>query len=258
MIFPIGDDQVKGGPWPLFSYGFILLNVLVFFYFQLPNTAFTYGYSMVPYEIIHQIDLVGEVHGIPLTKSPNPIWLTFFTSIFMHGDWMHLLGNMVFLWVFADNIESTIGNFRFLIFYIIGGIIASFTHIYFNWNSIIPTLGASGAIAACLGAYLVMFPKSNIQMLIFIKVIRIPAFVFLLFWIIQQLVSGYGSLQSTDGGGVAWFAHIGGFIFGLLGGMYFRWVYPKMLHIGVEYCPQKRKSYRYNNRIITSKLKSWN
>lgn len=257
MIFPIGDDQVKGGPWPIFSYALIACNIFVFIYLQIPSNTFSCAYSMVPYEIIHQHDLVGYYYGTNYYKGPEPIFLTLLTSVFMHGDWMHLLGNMVFLWVFADNIESTVGNFRFLLFYLIGGLAASLSHLFFNWNSLVPTLGASGAIAACLGAYLVMFPKSSIKMLVFIKIIRIPAFVFLLFWIIQQLVSGYGALQTKDGGGIAWFAHIGGFLFGLIAGAYFKWVYPKMLHIGVEYCPEKRKSYRYNNRAITSKLKSW-
>lgn len=257
MIFPIGDDQVKGGPLPFFSYGFILINIFVYYFLQLPDISFTYSYAMVPYEIINNIDLVGDESGIPHEKGPYPIFLTLLSSIFMHGSFMHLLGNMVFLWVFGDNIESTVGNIKFLIFYLFGGLVASFSHILFDLDSVVPSLGASGAIAACLGAYLVMFPKSTIKILVFIKVFRVPAYAFLLFWIIQQLVSGYGALLNSDGGGVAWFAHIGGFAFGLLGGMYFRFVNPKMLHINTEYLPGKGKAYRYNNTYITKRIKEW-
>lgn len=257
MIFPIGDDQVKGGPYPIFSYGFILINIFVYFFWQVPDVDFTMAYAMVPYEIMNGVDLEGFNNGMMHQKGPEPIFLTLLTSVFMHGSLMHLLGNMVFLWVFADNIESTIGSFTFLLFYVLGGIAASFGHIFFDVNSMVPTLGASGAIAACLGAYLMMFPKSDIKMLVFIKIFKIPAYVFLLFWIIQQLVSGYGALLDNDGGGVAWFAHIGGFGFGLLAGLYFRFVNPKMLHINAEYLPCKGKVYRYNNTYITKRLKPW-
>lgn len=257
MIFPIGDDQVRGGPIPIFSYGFILLNIFVYFFWQVNDYLFTTAYAMVPYEIMNFTDLIGNYQGIPHQKGPEPIFLTLFCSIFMHGSLMHLLGNMVFLWVFADNIESTVGNFTFLIFYLLGGLVASFSQIFFDTQSVVPTLGASGAIAACLGAYLLMFPKSRIKMLLFIKIFRIPAYVFLLFWIIQQLVSGYGALLNKDGGGVAWFAHIGGFLFGLLAGLYFKFISPKMLHINAEYAPGKGKTYRYNNTYITKRLREW-
>jgi len=252
MLFPIGDDQVKGGAFPIFSYSFIFINIAVFFGLQLPSDTFTAAFSAVPYEITNGVDLTENVNGIPHSPGPNPIYFTLITSMFMHGSLMHLIGNMVFLWIFADNIESTVGRKRFVLFYLSGGIVASLSHILAEPESIIPSLGASGAIAACLGAYLVMFPHSRIKMLFIIKIFSVPAFLFLGFWIIQQLFNGYGSLHAASGnGGVAWFAHIGGFFFGVISGLYFRFIYPKMHHIDHEYAPVKRKAYRYNNREIT-------
>jgi membrane associated rhomboid family serine protease len=208
MIFPIGDDQVKGGYIPLFSYGFIILNVAVFILqMQMPEArlaTFVNDYGSIPFEITHGQDL----H-------------TLVTCMFLHGGWMHLIGNMLFLWVFADNIEATVGNFRFLFFYLIGGLAATAGHIYFNWDSEIPMVGASGAISAVMGAYLIMFPASRIKLLFLIFPFRVSAWLFLGFWAWQQWMSGTASLE---GGvtGVAWWAHIGGFAFGLLAGFLFR------------------------------------
>jgi membrane associated rhomboid family serine protease len=131
---------------------------------------------------------------------------------------------MLFLWVFADNIEATVGNLSFLIFYTLGGLAAHAAHIYFNWESDIPTIGASGAISAVMGAYLVMFPTSRVKVLFLIFPFRIHAFIFLGLWIFQQLNSGFASLdiQTAETAGVAWWAHIGGFIFGILAGLYYR------------------------------------
>ena len=214
MVFPIGDDQVKGGYFPLFSYSFIVLNVLIFVYQASlgieAGNHFIMTLGAIPAEIMNGQDQ-----------------FTLFTSMFLHGSWMHLIGNMLFLWIFADNIEATIGPFRFLIFYIAGGLAAHAGHIYFNMDSIIPTVGASGAISAVMGAYLIMYPTSKIKTLILFYVTRIPAFVFLLFWIGQQLFAGSAALQAidTDGAGVAWWAHIGGFAFGVLAGFYYRMNY---------------------------------
>lgn len=211
MIIPIGDDQVKGGFFPIFSYGFIALNVLVFLYqasLSMPAfEQFVYTFGSIPAETMAGKDL-----------------FTLITSMFLHGDWMHLIGNMVFLWIFADNIEATIGNSRFLVFYILGGLAAHAGHIFFNLGSTVPTVGASGAISAVMGAYLIMFPTSKIKMLLFVMVFRIPAFVFLLFWIGQQVMMGTNDLQSigVEGGGVAWWAHIIGFVFGILAGFFYR------------------------------------
>ena len=217
MIFPIGDDQVKGGYFPLFSYAFIVFNVAIFIYqLSMPlnmQEVFVYTYGSIPSEIVRGED-----------------WFTLFTSMFLHGGWMHLIGNMLFLWVFADNIEATIGSFRFLIFYILGGLAAHAAHIYFNFNSDIVTVGASGAISAVMGAYLVMFPTSKVKIWAFIIFFfRVPAILFLGIWIWQQSVSGMASLEVTtaETAGVAWWAHIGGFVFGVIAGIYYRTNYKK-------------------------------
>ena len=212
MIFPIGDDQVKGGARPVVSYTLILLNFLVFF-FQISLTPdklqqLVFEYGTTPNAILQGQDL-----------------MTLFTSMFLHGGWMHLMGNMLFLWIFADNIEAVVGSGLFLLFYLAGGMVASGVHVLVNPGSTVPSIGASGAISAVMGAYLVMFPVSRIKVLIliFFRSIYIPAMVFLGFWIIQQLVSGYYSMGvAAEETGVAWWAHIGGFAFGLLCGWYFR------------------------------------
>ena len=209
MFFPIGDDQVQGGAKPLFSYTLILINVLVFGYEimltpdQSEMMVTTYG--AIPQEIIQGKDMY-----------------TLLSCMFLHGGWMHLIGNMLFLWVFADNIEAVVGSFNFMIFYIIGGVAASAIHIFFNPYSEVPMVGASGAISAVMGAYLIMFPSSRIKVLIliFFTTAYVPALFFLGIWIVQQLVAGVGSLNPTtaESAGVAWWAHIGGFIFGVVAG----------------------------------------
>lgn len=208
MFFPIGDDQVKGGSFPLFSYAFIGINVVIYFY-QMGMSdnelhAFFDMYAVQPAQILQGKELY-----------------TLFTSMFLHGSLMHLIGNMLFLWVFADNIEATVGNFRFLIFYLLGGLAADFGHIYFNHSSNIFSLGASGAISAVMGAYLVMFPRSRIRVLVLIifRAIEVWAILFLGIWIVQQVVAGIGNL-GNEGSGVAWWAHIGGFAFGLIYGIF--------------------------------------
>lgn len=226
MIFPIGDTQVVGGCRPVVSYAFIAINVLIFLYeFSLGSegaAVFINTYGTIPVEI-----LVGQDY------------FTLLTSMFLHGGWMHLIGNMLFLWVFGDNIEATIGNVQFVVFYLAGGLVASAAHIYLNTTSTVPCVGASGAIAAIMGAYIVMFPRSRIKMLfiLFFRKFEIPAFVFLGIWFAQQLFSGVGdlSVNTADTAGVAWWAHIGGFVFGLLAGWLFR--------DKVRYSPKKKDIY---------------
>lgn len=207
MIFPIGDQNVIGGYKPLLSYTFIALNVAIFIlqFSMDPQAAsdFVYQFGATPQKIVNGQD-----------------WITLFTSMFMHGGWMHLIGNMMFLWVFADNIEAVIGNVNFFAFYILGGLAASLAHIAFNPMSPIPAVGASGAISAVLGAYLIVFPHSKIKTLVLYFFVSIPALVFLGIWIVQQLISGFGALgaASAQTGGVAWWAHIGGFAFGVVAG----------------------------------------
>jgi membrane associated rhomboid family serine protease len=209
MFFPIGDVNLKRGHKPFLTYLILLANVAVFFYqVSLPSSLqnqFVYQFGAIPIDILHG-------HG----------WLGLFTSLFLHGGWMHLLGNMLFLWVFADNIEATLGYGRFLLFYILGGVIASLVHCIINPYSTIPCVGASGAIAACLGAYLIMFPSSKIKVffIFILSSFRVSAVFFLGFWIIQQFMSGLGSLNPTlaESAAVAYWAHIGGFLFGVLVG----------------------------------------
>ncbi len=213
MFFPIGDVNVERGHPPFLTYLFIAINVIVFVYEaslgQVEQNAFVTTFGSIPKEIMVGDDL-----------------FTLLTSIFLHGGWMHLIGNMLFLWVFADNIEATIGHVWFFIFYIFGGIVASYGQAVLNPFSEVPCVGASGSISACLGAYIVMFPKSQIKVLflLFFRTFYISAIYFLGIWIIQQFISGFGSLAgaTVETGGVAYWAHISGFGFGILSGFYFK------------------------------------
>lgn len=242
MIFPIGDDNVKGGFRPLVSYALLALNIVIFF--------MTVGNLQA---------VVNEFGANPCYIKEGREYTDLFTSMFLHGGLMHLVGNMVFLWIFADNIESTIGNLRFLLFYLLGGLVAAFAHIIIDSKGgCIPMVGASGAIAAVMGAYFVMFPKSRIKMLFFIKVFYLPAFIFLGLWIINQLMSGFGSsiLAPKTGGGVAFWAHIGGFVFGVAAGLFFKTRFPQIRDISGGQ-PRRHQQYesvrilpkRYNNRF---------
>jgi membrane associated rhomboid family serine protease len=213
MIFPIGDDKITGKCFPIFSYTFVALNVLAFLYqMSVPEDG--------------QESFMQQWAAVPALLTNGTGYMGLFTSMFLHGGWMHLIGNMLYLWIFADNIEAKVGNIPFLFFYLIGGVIAALGHVILDPTSNIPMVGASGAIAAVMGAYVVMFPKSQIKMifLIFFNIFYIPAWVFLGFWFAQQLFSGFSELGmgGGEGGGVAWWAHIGGFAFGLLWGYLFR------------------------------------
>ncbi len=227
-MIPIGDDNVIGGCKPFFSYGFIIINIIIFF-IQISTPG----------------SLLCEFATIPNDIANGKGYHTIITSMFLHGGWMHLAGNMLFIWIFADNVEATIGNFQFLIFYILGGIAGSVGHLFFEVGGVemvqnccmvcpglnecetacpgsVPSLGASGAISAVLGAYLVMYPKSKIKIWAVIMTFRWPAFVFLGLWFAEQMISGLGALSPSTGGGVAWWAHIGGFIFGVACGFLFK------------------------------------
>lgn len=209
MFFPVGDDQVHQGHTPYFAYGFIALNVLIFLY-----QAYL-GQSVEAHQFIM------EFGCIPAEIEAGQDYHTLLTSAFLHGGWMHLIGNMLYMWIFADNIEASIGNTPFAVFYVLGALAANFCHIYFNAGSTIPAVGASGALSAVMGAYIVMFPKSNIKGYFVFFRVNVPAFIFLGFWFYQQSSSGYASLGDTSGG-IAWWAHIGGFVFGVVCGFLFR------------------------------------
>jgi membrane associated rhomboid family serine protease len=146
--------------------------------------------------------------------------MTIFTSMFMHAGWAHIGGNMLYLWIFGDNVEDRLGHFRYLMFYLVGGVVASLTHLATNWGSELPTVGASGAIAAVLGAYLVLFPGSRIATFVplgrFYRLTLVPAVVVLGFWFVLQLFEGVAALGTADVGGVAFWAHVGGFVAGIV------------------------------------------
>jgi membrane associated rhomboid family serine protease len=214
MIFPIGDINVERGYKPYVTYLFIAINILVFGY-QLSLSDQGLNQFIVTYG------------NIPLEASQGVDLYTLITCVFMHGGFMHIIGNMLFLWVFADNIEAIVGPVKFILFYMVGALAASVTHIVIDPQSTIPTVGASGAISASLGAYIVMFPKSKIKVLVvlFFRSFQVSAIYFLGLWIIQQIISGVGALQVTTSakeGGVAYWAHIGGFVFGVLCGFLFK------------------------------------
>ena len=214
-MFPIGDDRIQGGPPALVTWGLIALNVLAFLVeLGQPSEAalqsFIQAWGVVPHEYSAGADLAPRI--------PLPFWSTLLTSMFLHGGWMHLGGNMLYLWIFGDNLEKVMGHVRFLIFYLVCGVAAGLAHIAFNARSNVPTVGASGAISGILGGYMMMFPRNRVKVLTRGGVMAVPAFVMLGLWILIQLVSGFGAVATTEetGGGVAFMAHVGGFVAGLI------------------------------------------
>jgi membrane associated rhomboid family serine protease len=243
-VFPISDENERGHGPAYVTLAFIAINVLVFLFLQGAGSnegaAFTYGYSAVPFEITNNVDLVGDatitIDGepvpIPQEPGPSPIWLTLLTSMFMHGGWLHLGGNMLFLWIFGDNVEHRIGHGLYIGFYVVAGIIASFAQILVDTDSVIPTLGASGAISGVLGAYLVMFPTNRVTVFLFRFLLPVPAIVAIGMWAVLQFINGIGAFAVTEetGGGVAYMAHIGGFVAGLAAGVLFRAIFRQPRH----------------------------
>ncbi|MEM6335140.1 MAG: rhomboid family intramembrane serine protease [Bacteroidota bacterium] len=225
MLFPIGDDDRKLSKPALVTWALIAANVLLFAY-QNANPSFTYGWSVVPAEITSGVDLVGSEYvnaggqriEIPQTPGPTPIYLTLISSMFMHGGLMHIAGNLLYLWIFGDNVEHRFGGSRFLLFYLVSGLAGTFAQIYLDPASVIPNLGASGAISGVLGAYLVLFPRNRVNVVFFIKVIALPAILVIGLWAVFQFINGYGAIAATEetAGGVAYGAHIGGFIAGVV------------------------------------------
>jgi len=215
-MFPIGDDDVPGGGSRLVTMALIAVNVLAFFLeLSRPSEgalqSFIQAWGVVPREYSAATDLAPHI--------PLPFWTTILTTMFLHGGWMHLGGNMLYLWIFGDNLEKVMGHLRFLIFYLICGVAAALAHIAFNARSNVPTVGASGAISGILGGYMLMFPRNRVRVLTRGCVAAVPAFVMLGLWILLQLVSGVGSVartEQTEGGGVAFMAHVGGFVAGLI------------------------------------------
>lgn len=223
-MFPIGDDNSDRRIQPVVNYAFIGINILVFLLLQQlgGNDAFTYAFSLIPKEVTTGIDITGlqvlrdpfgHTAEIQHYSTPLPVYFNFLSSMFMHGDIMHIFGNMLFLWIFGDNIENRIGHIRYAVFYIICGLAAAAGQILMGPDSIIPMLGASGAISGVMGGYVMLFPQRSVRAIIFHFATTVPAFVAIGIWIVYQLVLGY--LTPSGGGGVAYAAHIGGFVAGV-------------------------------------------
>ena len=224
-MIPLSDPDLYPRRRPVVNVTLIVLNAVVFLY-ELTlggdRPAFFYTYGLIPEELItgKEFELLRTEAGLVDITMPLPTWATLFTSMFMHGDWLHFGTNMLYLWVFGDNVESRMGHVLYLGFYAAAGIAAAWTQIAVAPHSQVPIIGASGAIAGVLGAYLVFFPHSRIRTLVvfyFITVVRIPALYLLGFWILLQFWGGLGTLvPSAQGGGVAYWAHLGGFATGVL------------------------------------------
>jgi len=201
-MFPIGDDNSARRTIPLVTYALIALNVLLFLIELSGGDAFIEKWAFVPSRFL---------------ANPSVDFLTIFTSMFMHAGWVHLGGNMLYLWIFGDNVEDRFGHIKFSILYLLSGVAATFAQLAFSSGSNVPNLGASGAIAGVLGAYILMFPKGKVNVLMGRGVIPMPALVVIGLWIVLQFFNGIGSIANTaNTGGVAYMAHIGGFIAGFV------------------------------------------
>jgi membrane associated rhomboid family serine protease len=238
MVFPIGDDNSDRTVTPVVNYLLIAINILVFVFLQGMggNDRFTYAFSTVPQEIVSGRDattpdrvvehpVTGQRVQVPgLQPTPISVYITLLTSMFMHGGLMHLLGNMLFLWIFGDNLEDRLGHVRYLGFYLVCGFIASLAHVFTTvafstdpGSLLIPSLGASGAISGVLGGYILLYPHRRVHAFVFNILTAVPAWVAVGLWFVFQLISGLGVLGSgSQQGGVAYAAHIGGFIAGLV------------------------------------------
>ncbi|HKD18815.1 MAG TPA: rhomboid family intramembrane serine protease [Thermoanaerobaculia bacterium] len=230
-MIPIGDDNSDRRSTPGVTWLLIAVNVFVFVALQGfgTNQRFTLAYATVPAEILSGRDIAGdvpvrdeygrEVGEVELQPTPIPVFLTLVTSMFLHGGIAHLLGNMLYLWIFGDNLEDALGHFRYLIFYLLTGVIAGLSHVFVTSvsgaNPLIPSLGASGAISGVLGGYIVIFPRRRVRVIFLYSIMEVPAILAIGVWFLFQVLSGAGTLggQAT---GVAYGAHVGGFIAGLL------------------------------------------
>jgi len=207
---------------PLVTLGLILVNAAVFVYMLFLSASqyeiFIYRFSVVPWEIVHASPLplqaLQQLFAYPVASAPaKPVYLSLLTSLFLHEGWLHILGNMLFLWIFGNNVEDVMGHFAFLVFYLICGLFGTLAHIAVYSNSLNPLLGASGAISGVLGAYLLLYPRAWVWTWVFLFILPIPAYVVIGFWIVLQIVQG---LTSVGAVGTAFFAHLGGAAFGLI------------------------------------------
>src|SRR5688572_16250185 len=236
MVFPLYDDNTDRTTFPYVNYAFIALNIFVFIVLQRlgSDTGFTYSFSTVPLEIMSGRDIVTEPRVVDyagqrvlvpgLGETPLSVYLTLLTSMFMHGGIAHLGGNMLFLWIFGDNIEDRLGHVRYTIFYLLCGLIASLAHVFTTAalsgeqaDMLVPSLGASGAISGVLGGYILLHPSRRVTVILFRFLTDVPAWVAIGMWFAFQLISGLGMLgEGSQQGGVAYAAHIGGFLAGLV------------------------------------------
>jgi membrane associated rhomboid family serine protease len=203
-MLPLGDDDSSRRTFPIVTYGLIGLNLLIFLAELSSGDAFIEKWSFVPSRF---------------SADPAGQFLTIFSSMFMHAGWLHILGNMLYLFIFGDNVEDRLGHARYLFFYLLCGIAATFAQYIFSLGSGVPNLGASGAIAGVLGAYIIMFPGERVRVLLGCVVVQMSAIVVIGFWIILQVISSLSTFtpsSQTGGGGVAYMAHIGGFIAGIV------------------------------------------
>lgn len=232
-MIPLGDENSSKGPFPFINYLLIIANVFVFVYFQQLGTdlEFTYAFAAVPAEIISGKDVITDAQQIndPIARdivtmpglqpTPVPVWLTIIIAMFMHGGIAHIVGNMLYLHIFGDNIERALGHGRYLLFYLLTGIAATMTHVAATFllglNPLLPMVGASGAISGVLGGYILLFPLNRIKVLFFPFTVHLPAFILLGFWILFQMMDGIGKFGGQTSG-VAYSAHIGGFFAGLI------------------------------------------
>ena len=200
-MFPIGDDDTAERTVPVVTYALIALNVLFFFVELSGGEAFIGKWAFVPSRFL---------------ANPAADFPTVFTSMFMHAGWVHLGGNMLYVWIFGDNVEDRFGHVKFIIFYVLCGLAATFAQLMFSVGSNVPNLGASGAIAGVLGAYILLFPRGQVRVLQGSQVIPVPALIVIGLWIVLQFFSSIGSIASAGQGGVAYMAHIGGFVAGFV------------------------------------------
>jgi membrane associated rhomboid family serine protease len=199
-MFPIGDDNSSRRSVPIVTYGLIALNALFFLVELSEGDAFIMKWAFVPSRFL---------------ANPVADFLTLFTSMFMHAGWLHLGGNMLYLWIFGDNVEDRFGSIKFVFFYLLCGLAATAAQLTFSLDSNIPNLGASGAIAGVLGAYILLFPQGSVKVLQGQRVVPVPALIVIGLWFVLQLFSSIGSISNTaDTGGVAFIAHVGGFVAG--------------------------------------------
>lgn len=232
MLIPIGDDDRPNTGPAYFTIILILLNLGVFAW-QTQNPEAFYGYMLVPYQITEGVDLANEqpldarprsVEEIPQREGPTPIYLTLITSLFLHGGLLHLGSNMLFLWIFGDNVEHSFGHFTFLAFYLISGLVGTAAQVALEPDSLVPMLGASGAISGVLGAYLVLQPMNRVYAIFFFFIVAIPAVVAIGLWVALQVVQVVIMFASPEIpiGGVAYLAHLGGFGAGVVMGFVVR------------------------------------